>query len=201
MLKSQNHKKTQHTDEYLKVTNLETGEVRWYLNGRKAAAEIGCSHVLIYKAIEGIVCTHAMGWKCEWVSRDADEAQVFKKRLEDIKAEKLRKEKEARDEQRAKRRAWKASMKENEKELKRLRRKQMKEAYMQMCEDLKKAASKKVWDKHAIIQLTPEGEFVAEYKSPSEAIEKTGITTIHLCLKGIQKAAGGYLWRYKNNED
>ena len=201
MLKSQNHKQTNHTDEYLRATNLETGEVRWFKNGRKAAIGLGCSHVLIYKAIEGIVCTHAMGWELEWFDKDSPEAKEYHQQLEDEKQAKIDAKQKQREENKAKRKAMRDEMKKTQKELARLQRQKMKEAYKSMCEELKEASKKETWDKHVIVQMTLDGEIVAEYKTAEEAKKATGITTIQLCLKGIQKAAGGYLWRYKNNED
>jgi len=45
-------------------------------------------------------------------------------------------------------------------------------------------------------QLTPSGDFVAKYSSAKKAKVQTGITTIVDCLKGRQKTAGGFVWKY-----
>jgi hypothetical protein len=45
-------------------------------------------------------------------------------------------------------------------------------------------------------QLTLNGEFVAEYTSAKKARTQTGITTVVDCLKGRQKTAGGFIWKY-----
>jgi hypothetical protein len=51
----------------------------------------------------------------------------------------------------------------------------------------------------AIIQMTKENEIMKEYKSLTEAFNKTGIkrTNISNCLTGLSKSAGGYKWKYK----
>lgn len=50
-----------------------------------------------------------------------------------------------------------------------------------------------------IIQLTLDGQYVAEYYGANHAHEITGIhrQTIVSVLKGRGKTAGGYLWKYK----
>ena len=59
-----------------------------------------------------------------------------------------------------------------------------------------RANGKKV--SNPIIQLTKDGEFVAEYKSAHEAERVTGIPNgnIGRCCKGISNTAGGYKWQY-----
>jgi hypothetical protein len=47
-----------------------------------------------------------------------------------------------------------------------------------------------------IEQLTVSGEFVAKYPSARKAKVQTGITTIVDCLRGRQKTAGGFIWKY-----
>ena len=48
-----------------------------------------------------------------------------------------------------------------------------------------------------IIQITKEGAVVAKYKSLMDAERMTGIGSgrISLCINGIKKTAGGYLWK------
>lgn len=82
MMKSQNYKRTSHKDEFLKAENLATGEVRFFKNGIHAAKGLGCSHVLIYNAISGRMTTNAKGWRLSWISREAEEAQEFKREME-----------------------------------------------------------------------------------------------------------------------
>ena len=95
-MKSMNAVHTNHADELIKATNLATGEVRYFKNGRDAAKGLSCSHVLIYNAIQGKITTTAKGWKVCWVSRDADEgARKFTEELEAKKQQKLREMMEA----------------------------------------------------------------------------------------------------------
>jgi hypothetical protein len=51
----------------------------------------------------------------------------------------------------------------------------------------------------AVIQLTKNDEFLNEYKSITEAFNKTGIknTNINNCLAQRSFSAGGYKWKYK----
>ena len=53
-----------------------------------------------------------------------------------------------------------------------------------------------------VLQFTKDGKFVNEYKSISEAARCTGINqgNIVSCLKGRLLTAGGFVWKYKNNE-
>lgn len=51
-----------------------------------------------------------------------------------------------------------------------------------------------------VLQYTLDGEFVAEYPSIREAERQTNISNQHIgmCCKGLQKTAGGFVWKYKN---
>lgn len=53
-----------------------------------------------------------------------------------------------------------------------------------------------------VIQLTLDGIKICEYGSIKEANERTGVTkgNIVSCCKGNRSSAGGYLWRYKNEQ-
>lgn len=50
------------------------------------------------------------------------------------------------------------------------------------------------------IQLTKQGDFVAEYFGAREASRQTGIvySSIVECCEGKRKSAGGFIWKYKN---
>jgi hypothetical protein len=52
MMESETHKRNRHKNEFVKATNAKTGEVRFFKNGMDASREIGCSHVLVYKALK-----------------------------------------------------------------------------------------------------------------------------------------------------
>lgn len=69
-------------------------------------------------------------------------------------------------------------------------------------EDIKSVVNNVIQKKgKPIIQLTLDGEFVAEYPSALEAERKTGINNANIsrCCKNIYgfKSAGGYKWRFK----
>lgn len=51
----------------------------------------------------------------------------------------------------------------------------------------------------AVIQLSLDGEYIAEYESGEEASRKTNInhSNITSVLTGKRKSAGGYCWKYK----
>ena len=55
-----------------------------------------------------------------------------------------------------------------------------------------------------VLQFTKEGKFVNEFPSTQEAFRCTGIyqSRICYCCKNIKgyNSAGGYIWKYKNNE-
>ena len=51
-MENETKKRTTHKNEFVKATNLETNEVRFFKNGMEASREIGCSHVLVYKALK-----------------------------------------------------------------------------------------------------------------------------------------------------
>ena len=50
-----------------------------------------------------------------------------------------------------------------------------------------------------ILQLTKDGEFIKEWPSAYEAQRQLGILQSNICdcLKGRNKSAGGFVWRYK----
>ena len=52
-MEASKQKRTRHDGEFVKATNLETNEVKFYKNGMDAARDIGCSHVLAYKVLRG----------------------------------------------------------------------------------------------------------------------------------------------------
>ena len=80
-MKSVNAKSVSHANEVLKATcGCAT---RYFRNGIEAARILGCSHVLVYNAIQGKFCNKAKGWKLEWIPRGSDECADFVKGLED----------------------------------------------------------------------------------------------------------------------
>lgn len=56
----------------------------------------------------------------------------------------------------------------------------------------------------SVLQYTLDGEFIKEYKSVKDANDTNPNihgTSISKCLKGIYKSAGGYIWKYNQNQD
>ena len=81
-MEAQSEKHTSHKDEFVKATNIETSEVKFYKNGMDASRGIGCSHVLIYKVLKNEVAM-ARGWRLEYVSKNDPQCETFKKEIED----------------------------------------------------------------------------------------------------------------------
>ena len=82
MMKTKTQKRTTHKNEFVKVTNLETNEVKFFKNGMEVAREIGCPHTLVYRALrnEG---DEDGNWRVEYISKDDPQCADFKKGIED----------------------------------------------------------------------------------------------------------------------
>ena len=85
-------------------------------------------------------------------------------------------------------------------------RKKMSEAMTgkHLSEESKNKISEAMTGKHhrpqkSVIQLSREGELIAEYPSTCEASRQTGCHQgdICKCCKGTRKSVGGYIWKYK----
>ena len=84
MMKTKTKKRTTHKNEFVKVTNLETNEVKFFKNGMEAAREIGCPHTLVYKALRNEGEEEGKGnWRVEYISKDDPQCDEFKKQIED----------------------------------------------------------------------------------------------------------------------
>ena len=81
-METETQKRTSHKNEFVKATNGKTGEVKFFKNGMEASREIGCSHVLAYKALKKEIAT-AHEWKLEYISKDDPQCATFKKEIED----------------------------------------------------------------------------------------------------------------------
>ena len=81
-MEAQSEKHTSHKDEFVKATNIETSEVKFFKNGMDASRGIGCSHVLAYKVLKNEVVM-ARGWRLEYISKDDPQCETFKKEIED----------------------------------------------------------------------------------------------------------------------
>jgi len=81
-MKSKKQKRSNHKDCFVKVTNLETNEVKFFKNGMEASREIGCSHVLVYKALNN-QGKEKGDWELEYISKDDPQCDEYKKQIED----------------------------------------------------------------------------------------------------------------------
>lgn len=81
-MESESEMRTNHKDEFVKATNVETNEVKFFKNGMDASRGIGCSHVLAYKALKNEIAS-AYGWMLKYIAKDAAECATFKKEVED----------------------------------------------------------------------------------------------------------------------
>ena len=81
-MESETHKRTNHKNEFVKATNGKTGEVKFFKNGMDASREIGCSHVLVYKALNNQDKEKGT-WKLEYISKDDPQCDEYKKQIED----------------------------------------------------------------------------------------------------------------------
>ena len=50
-----------------------------------------------------------------------------------------------------------------------------------------------------VVQLSLDGEFIAEYPSMKEAEKITGVTNISNCCRGYYQSAGGFKWMRKKD--
>ena len=81
-MEAQSKTRKSHKNEFVKATNIEANEVKFYKNGMEASREIGCSHVLAYKVLKNEV-ELARGWRLEYISKDDPQCAIFKKEIED----------------------------------------------------------------------------------------------------------------------
>lgn len=52
-----------------------------------------------------------------------------------------------------------------------------------------------------VVQLTMDGEYIAEYQTIAEATRITGVHNISTCCRGHTEFAGGFKWMYKEDYD
>lgn len=52
----------------------------------------------------------------------------------------------------------------------------------------------------AVLQYSFDGVLIKEYKSSAEAARQTGVKHVHCAAKGARKSAGGYIWKFKNEQ-
>ena len=80
-MKSKKQKRTNHKDCFVKATNAN-GEVKFFKNGMEASRELGCSHILVYKALNNQGKEKGV-WKLEDISKDDPQCDEYKKQIED----------------------------------------------------------------------------------------------------------------------
>ena len=64
------------------------------------------------------------------------------------------------------------------------------------CGKMKQAASQS----KTVLQYSLDGKLITKYKSVSEAMRKTGISKISNVCRGERNQAGGYIWKYKDQQ-
>ena len=92
-----------------------------------------------------------------------------------------------------------------EQEKKKLEKQLLKEKTIQLKKKKKETTSKKrdtIEGRH-VIQLDDDGNTIKSYVSVAEAVRDTGINSksIRDAANGVQKHAGGYVWKYDNDEN
>lgn len=92
-----------------------------------------------------------------------------------------------------------------EQEKKKLEKQLLKNKKIQLKKNKKETTSKKrdtIEGRH-VIQLDDDGNTIKSYVSVAEAVRETGINSksIRDAANGVQKHAGGYVWKYDNDEN
>lgn len=174
-----NQNKVGHFNQFVKGTNIESGEVKYFKNARRAAHEIGCSHVMTIKVLKGEY-KQTMGWRLQWVSKDAPECSDVKfptnTHLRYAMMQRVF-----------------AERKENVKQILRKMTAEIKKARMNpKLVDAMKSEFRKV------VQYTIDGSFVQEFDNMYQAQQLTGLWNIRLALAGAIPDAGGYVWKFKH---
>lgn len=177
-LRKMKSSKVGHFSQYVKATNIESGEVKYFKNATKAAQNIGCSHVMSIKVLRGEF-KQTMGWKLEWVDRNAPECQQIafptQTYMNKVKAS----------------RAF-AERKENVKLLLKKMAAEIRNARLNS-----KLLSAMKSELRKVVQYTMDGSFVQEFDNAYQAQQLTGLWNIRLALAGMIPDAGGYIWKYK----
>lgn len=179
MMREKNRKLTIHDGEYVKAVNRETGEVRYFKNGKQTSVALGCSSPFVYMTLNGQTPS-CYGWTLTYIPTDSEEVREFKKELMEKKAEKELEKYMALMYRRA-----------VEREQKKKIRKLVKE-----CAEFGVFLAK---DFHVIQQLTLDGQLVKEWSSVHVATKATGLNGIRSAVKCGNRGdvCGGYIWRYK----
>ena len=219
-MKTLNHKTIRRPDMFVKATNVETGDVRYFVNGVDFSEAVGCSKPLPYVALEGRTPT-AYGWRLEWVSKDLPECEDFKRKVEDDTARRKREKMDAYNEKRRKESAERRAIRLKRKELRLKEIQKQKELIRQMRENERKQrlerkanereerllrrkeraeamekARREMWERHIVLQCDLNGNTIAEFRTAYDAEKMIGIRGIGTAIRkgGPWK---GYVWKYK----
>ena len=202
MMESETKIRNSHTNEFVKATNLETNEVKFFKNGIDASCEIGCSHVLVYKALRN-QGAQVDGWKLEYISKDDPQCATFKKELEDRRRDLRKSFVEHVREQMRKRKQFvegeKAQRKAEHDEIVRTLRGYLSALGENIRNQLESEAieyRQAFSQYHAIVQKTMDGEFVRQWDSAHQAEKETNIKNIRQVVLGLRQSAGGYKWEF-----
>lgn len=215
-MKSQNHKSTKHGSEFVRATNLKTGEILYFKNGQTFAEFANCSHPLTYMALDGNISS-ARGWRLEWVDRDLPECEAIRIQVENERqAKEDEKEMEhqaklakAREETRIRKEAIRKKKEELNQQHKELilrlkaeqRRARMEDVVKKRQIKLKKRelkaqANKELWELHIVLQCDLDGNILREWRTARDAELETGIRGIGVAIRN-GKPFRGYIWKYK----
>ena len=201
-MESETKKRNRHKNEFVKATNTQTGEVKFFKNGMDASREIGCSHVLVYKALKNQGAEKG-DWKFEYISKDDPQCEEFKKEFDDRMSklrqslveyahDQIQKRKEFVEGEKAKRKAKHDELVRAVRSMASCALESLKEQLEREAEDYKEAFSQY----HAIVQLTMDGEVVAKWDSAYQAEKETNIKNIRQVVLGVRESAGGYRWEF-----
>ena len=201
-MESETKKRTSHKNEFVKATNAQTNEVKFFKNGMEASRELGCSHVLVYKALNNQGEEKGV-WKLEYISKDDPQCDEYKKQIEDRIRDTRRmlleyahnqmlKRKEFVEGEKAKRKAKHDILVRAVRSMVANALQSLKEQLQEEAEDYKQSFSKY----HAIVQLTMDGEVVAKWDSAYQAEKETNIKNIRQVVLGVRESAGGYRWEF-----
>lgn len=190
ILKSANHKVTSHIHQFVKAE--KDGQVLYFKNGNKTAKGIGCSHVLVIKALRGDINT-AKGWKLSYIDRGSEEGKNSNVDLT-LKSTVRRIEKiDKRKEHKVNRNILKQHLL-----LDRMMDYYSAKARGETPEfNITEIREQVNADMRAIVQYDKNNNLVAVWKNAYEAMKTLGIYGIYDAIHNLKDEAGGFIWRYK----
>lgn len=201
-MESETKKRTSHKNEFVKATNAQTNEVKFFKNGMEASRELGCSHTLVYKALNNQGKEKGV-WKLEYISKDDPQCDEYKKQIEDrirdtrkslveFAHNQMLKRKEFVEGEKAKRKAQHDELVRAVRSMASCALQSLKEQLQEEAQDYKQTFA----NYHAIVQLTMDGEIVAKWDSAYQAEKETNIKNIREVALGLRESAGGYRWEF-----